>query len=160
MDGRLNTNELKSGDTRRTKRDATRRNIPAPKLVSSGDIPWEGVAPDGDSLLIHQNGVWALRSIQKGSTKPLPAIHSSERPIAWAADSKHLFTQTPGATSVRIDKLDLDSGTRESWQIWKPKDAAGVLLENSLTSMSPDGRWMVVSYRTHLGQIYSSDTLK
>jgi hypothetical protein len=80
--------------------------------------------------------------------------------VAWAADSKHLFTRTPGPASVRIDKLDLETGAREMWQVWKPKDAAGVLTSTATISMPTDGRFMVINFRTILGQLYTSESLK
>ena len=132
----------------------------APKFIAAGALPWEGVAPDGDSILIHNGGTWGLRSIQKGVTRPVTAIQSNEDPLAWGTDSRHLFTATSGPASVRIDKLDLETGARELWQVWKPQDAAGDLPNSTRISMPADGRFMVVNSRTLLGQLYTSDTLK
>jgi len=139
---------------------STDSNGAPPKWIAAQGIPLEGVAPDGDSLLQLQDGAWELRSIQSGAVKPLPALHSDEQPIAWAEDSNHLFIQSPSFATVQIYRLDISSGARQSWQLWKPKDAAGVLPQNILIRMSADGRWIVFNYRTQVGQLYSSDTLR
>ncbi len=140
--------------------NVTDMNGAPPKLVSAGEIPWEGMAPDGDSLLLRQGGAWVLRSIQKGGIKPFPLLHPDERPIRWTADSRHLFAETPTADSIHIDRLDLDSGARESWLDWKPKDLAGVNLRSNLISISQDGRWIAISFRSQLGELYSSSNLE
>jgi hypothetical protein len=68
--------------------------------------------------------------------------------------------RTPDIASLQVVKIDLDSGKREPWLTWKPKDEAGVILEGTQIRMSQDGRWLVLSYRSQAGQLYSSDTLK
>jgi hypothetical protein len=71
-----------------------------------------------------------------------------------------LFAETPTADSIHIDRLDLDSGARESWLDWKPKDLAGVNLRSNLISISQDGRWIAISFRSQLGELYSSSNLE
>ncbi|MGO9125952.1 MAG: protein kinase domain-containing protein [Terriglobales bacterium] len=135
-------------------------NGSAPKLVSPEVLDETGVALDGASLLTFQNGTWGVRSSAEGSARPIPGIQAPEFPIAWAADSKHVFTQANSATGYSIYKIDVDSGRRELWQVVKPKDQVGLRLASSPTAITPDGRWMVFAYGTQLGQLYRSDTLK
>jgi Tol biopolymer transport system component len=83
-----------------------------------------------------------------------------EFPIGWASDSKHGFVQSQTATGINIYKVDIESGARELWQTITPKDAVGLKPMTIPSSITPDGRWIAYMWRTQLGQLYSSDTLK
>lgn len=135
-------------------------NGTAPKLVSRDRTPRMGVAPDGNTYLIRQNEAWAVQSIDGSGTKPGTGIPAGERPIAWTLDAQHVFAQLTGPTGISIYKVDLDSGRQELWQTVKPKDQVGLRPMVNPTAITPDGRWMAVTYGTQLGQLYRSDTLR
>src|SRR5580692_3079416 len=131
-----------------------------PKRLSPGDAPYAAVAPDGQSFISTvDREAFVIRSLSDGSSKPIPGIQDGEQPIGWA-DSKHVFVQPPTATGQNIYKLDIESGRRELWQAITPKDATGLRPMNVPIAVTPDGRWMAFGWRTQLGQLYSSDTLK
>jgi hypothetical protein len=131
-----------------------------PKRLSPGDAPYAAVAPDGQSFISTvDREAFVIRSLSDGSSKPIPGIQDGEQPIGWA-DSKHVFVQPPTATGQNIYKLDIESGRRELWQAITPKDATGLRPMNVPIAITPDGRWMAFGWRTQLGQLYSSDTLK
>ena len=100
-----------------------------------------------------------VHSISDGSSKPIPGIQDGEDPIGWA-DSKHVFVQAKIATGLNIYKIDLESGRRELWQTITPKDAVGLRPMVTPIAITADGRWMAFGYRTQLGQLYRSDTLR
>ncbi len=131
-----------------------------PKQLTPGDTPWAGVAPDGQSFIstVDRNA-FVVRSLSDGSSKPIPGIQTGEQPIGWA-DSKHVFVQAATATGQNIYKVEIESGRRELWQAITPKDAIGLRPMNAPIAITPDGRWMAFGWRTQLGQLYSSDTLK
>jgi Tol biopolymer transport system component len=135
-------------------------NGSTPKQVSPETTLWMSVAPDGNSYFILQKGTWVVRTIPESNAKPIPGIQAAEFPIAWASDSKHVFTQAISATGLNIYKVDAGSGQRELWQVVSPKDQVGLRTMITPTAITPDGRWMVFTYRTQLGQLYRSDTLK
>ena len=87
-------------------------------------------------------------------------IQPEELPVAWAADSKHVFAQALTPTGLNIYKIDVESGHRELWQALIPKDQVGLRPLAIPASITPDGRWIAFNYRTVLGHIYRSDTLK
>jgi len=134
-------------------------NGSTPKQLSSGEVPWGSVAPDGNSILVFESGAWVARSISDASTKPIQGIQAAEFPLGWA-DSKHVFVQATIATGLNIYKVDVESGQREPWQTITPKDATGLRPMNTPTAITPDGRWMAFGCRTQLGQLYRSDTLR
>jgi Tol biopolymer transport system component len=131
-----------------------------PKEVVVGSSPWKAVSPDEKSIMVYQNGGLVVRSLSDGSFKPISGIQAGEFPIAWASDSKHVFVQAPIATGINIYKVDVESGQREMWQTITPKDAVGLRPMTIPAGITPDGRWIAYMYRTQLGQLYSSDTLK
>jgi Tol biopolymer transport system component len=137
----------------------TDRDGSTPKQLTPGDFPWGAVAPDGQSFILHQNKDWVVRSLLDGSSKAIAGIQDAEISIGWA-DLKHVFVQGATAAGVNIYKLDVESGRRELWQTITPKDAVGLKPMSTPNAITPDGRWMAYTYRTLLGQLYSSDTLK
>jgi eukaryotic-like serine/threonine-protein kinase len=132
----------------------------APKQLIPGTIDWSTVSPDGRFLSTTQNGAWVVLSIADGKTKPIPGLQPAEFPIAWAEDSMHVFTQTIIPMGLTINKVDVESGKRELWRVVAPKDQVGLRPMITATAITPDGRWMAFIYRTQLGQLYRSDTLK
>jgi len=135
-------------------------NGSAPKLMSPESTYLEGVSPDGHSLMVLHNGAWVIQSAEENSTKPVSGMQPGEFPIAWASDSKHVFTRIVSATGLTVYKVDLDSGRRELWQVVEPKDQVGLRPMVSPMAITPDGRWIAFAYSTQLGQLYRSDTLK
>jgi Tol biopolymer transport system component len=135
-------------------------NGATPKELLPGEVPWHGVAPDGKSFTLVQNGAWVLRSISDGTSKPIAGVQPGEFPIGWASDGKHMFVQEIVAGGLNIYKVDINSGQRELWQAITPKDAVGVRPMSLPSAITPDGRWIAFGSRTQLGQLYRSDTLK
>jgi eukaryotic-like serine/threonine-protein kinase len=135
-------------------------NGSTPKMISPDASPWSEIAPDGNSVSLLQKSGWVIVSIPTGTAKAMPSLQPGEFPVAWAADSKHVFTQAGTATGANIFKLDVDSGKRDLWQVITPRDQLGLRPMSVPVSITPDGRWMSFVYRTQLGQLYRSDTLR
>jgi Tol biopolymer transport system component len=137
-------------------------NGATPKLISPGDAPWGAVAPDGKSFVQgqHKGGTVVIHSLSDDSSRPLPGVQPGEGTIGWSADSKNVFVQVTTATGINIYKVDVTSGRRELWQTITPKNAVGLRPMVIPSSITPDGRWMAYAYRTQLGQLYRSDTLR
>jgi Tol biopolymer transport system component len=134
------------------------------RQLSSEPSTWAEASPDGRSVFLTQNNAWVIRSLDSRSAdsaapKPL-GIQPEELPVAWAADSKHVFAQALTPTGLNIYKIDVESGHRELWQALIPKDQVGLRPLAIPASITPDGRWIAFNYRTVLGHIYRSDTLK
>jgi len=138
----------------------TDANGATPKQLALGEPSWKAIAADGNSVVLRQNNEVVIHSVSDGTSRPLPGIQPMEHPIGWASDSKHLFVQSQTATGINIYKVDIESGARELWQTITPKDAVGLKPMTIPSSITPDGRWIAYMWRTQLGQLYSSDTLK
>jgi WD40 repeat protein len=137
-------------------------NGSTPKLLSPTEhVEFQQIvlAPDGDSLLILRNGAWHSFSIQHNTARPLHGLQPGEDLVGWSADSNHVFTRTIKSGEIEVSRLDIDSGKRETWQIWKPKNPAGVMFAATQIAITPDGHQMVFAFRALGGTLYRSDTL-
>jgi hypothetical protein len=84
----------------------------APKLLAKGMHDLLPVAPDGKSFLCGQKGRWVVHSIAENTEVLVPRLQPNESPDAWAADSKHVFTQKVSDTGISIARLDLATAPR------------------------------------------------
>jgi hypothetical protein len=55
--------------------------------------------------------------------------------------------------------VNLDTGKRELWQVWKPKDPA-LLAPPTVPAIMPDGSKMMFGQRKQLSTLYRIDNLK
>lgn len=136
------------------------RNGSPLKQLSAQNTPFPAVAPDGDSFIVFENKAMMVRSIHRGTAKPLPGVQPDDLVIGWASDSKHLFVQKVTPTGANINKVDVESGKSELWQALAPKDNVGLQPMNFPAGITPDGRWIAFVHRNYLGQLYRSDTMK
>jgi len=138
----------------------TDRKGTAPKVLLKEAPEWADVMPDGENLLLlPADNTLVQRSIQDGSERKLTTLQEGERPLDWAKEPMHLFTQIVGATSITVNKLDLATGRRDVWYEFKPPNLDGML--NALRgSITPDGRWIMFNYIVPVGQFYVSETLR
>ena len=138
----------------------TDTNGATPKQLTTAADDLSPVSPDGRSFIAQRDGKWVVHFIQENSDKPITALRADEFPIAWAADSKHIFTQAASDGGISLSRIDLDSGRREPWQVLRPKEQIGLRPVSSPTAITPDGRWIAFTYGTQLGQLYRSDNLE
>lgn len=138
----------------------TDRNATPPKMLVKDAPGWADVMPDGQNLLLLEDNTLVERSIKEGSEKKLRTLQPGEQPVDWAKEPQHLYTQIVTPTQVQIDKIDLTSDKRETWQVFEPKEQQGSLLNVLQVSITPDGRWMMINYQDQLGEFYASDSLR
>jgi eukaryotic-like serine/threonine-protein kinase len=138
----------------------TDRTGSTPKMLLKEAPAWADVMPDGGNLLMVAGDTLVRRSLKDGSEEKLRTLLPGEAPVDWAKEPNHLFTQMIGPTEVRINKIDLRSENRETWQVFQPKNQEGTMLNVEEVSITPDGKWIVVSYLDQLGEFYASETLR
>jgi eukaryotic-like serine/threonine-protein kinase len=131
-----------------------------PKMLVKNAPEWADVMPDGEHLLLLVDGALVQHSINDGSEKKLRSLLPGEVPVDWASEPNHLFTEIVSATEVRIDKIDLASEKRETWQVFIPENQQGAQLNVEQVSITPDGKWILVNYQTQLGHFYATETLR
>jgi eukaryotic-like serine/threonine-protein kinase len=138
----------------------TDRNGAAPKLITKDDFRWPLVSPDGRSTIITHNGKPQLLTIGESAPKEIPGVTAEDFVIAWSDDPKIVYVARTNGTARQIEKLNLDTGRRELWQVWKPQDPAGLAPPTVPPAITPDGSKMVFSQRKQLSTLYRSDNLK
>jgi hypothetical protein len=131
-----------------------------PKFLTKETVQYPIVSSDGLSTIVVHDGKPALLKFGDSVPKAIPGVSETDFVIAWTVDPKHVYTETPIAATLRIDKLDLDSGKRELWQLWKPKDAVGLVPRTTPIAITPDGSRMVFTQHKTLSTLYKTDTLK
>ena len=131
-----------------------------PKMLVKNVPAWADVMRDGQNLLLLVDGTLVQHSIKDGSEKKLRSLQPGEVPVDWAKEPDHIFTQIASATEIRIDKVDLASDQRETWQTFTPRHQQGAWLYVLQVSITPDGRWMLFNYQNQFGHFYASDTLR
>jgi hypothetical protein len=63
------------------------------------------------------------------------------------------FVIANGATR-QIEKVNLDTGKRGLWRVWKPKDPAGLAPPTVPPAITPDGSKMILGQRKQLSTLY------
>jgi Tol biopolymer transport system component len=135
-------------------------NGTAPKMLVKEAPEWADVMPDGENLLLLVNRTLVQRSLKDGSEMKLRALEPGEVPVDWGKEPRQLFTRIVSPTEVRIDRVDLGSEKRETWQLFQPRNQQGSLLNVQQVSITPDGRWVIFNYLDQLGRLYESETLR
>jgi hypothetical protein len=71
-----------------------------------------------------------------------------------------VYAEMRFAGGCQIDKLNIETGKREVWQVWKAKDPVGLVPPSIPPAITPDGSKMMFAQRKKLSTLYRSDTLK
>jgi eukaryotic-like serine/threonine-protein kinase len=138
----------------------TDRGGSVPKMLLKDAPAWADVMPDGQHLLLLRDTALVQRSLKDGSEKTLSTLLPGEKPVDWSREPNHLFTQMVTPTQVRIDKIDLLSDKRETWQVFQPRNFDGTGFSVQEITITPDGKWMLLSYVGQQGEFYTSETLR
>jgi eukaryotic-like serine/threonine-protein kinase len=138
----------------------TDRTGSTPEMLVKEAPTWADVMPDGENLLMLVDGDLVQRSLKDGSEKKLRTLPPGEVPVDWAKERNYLFTRILGPTEVRVNKIDLGSEKRETWQVFQPKNLEGTFLDMEEMSITPDGSRTVLSYMDQLGEFYASENLR
>jgi tRNA A-37 threonylcarbamoyl transferase component Bud32 len=138
----------------------TDRSGAKPKLITKDSFFWPVVSADGRSIIVLHNDKPALLTIGEGTPKPIPELKPDELISAWTSDPKVVFVERRTEAGREIDKMNLDTGKRELWQVYKVKDPVGLTPASVPASVTPDGSKMVFGYRKAFSTLYRSDTLK
>jgi eukaryotic-like serine/threonine-protein kinase len=138
----------------------TDRSGATPKLVSKYDVLWPLASPDGNSVIVFKEGKPQMQKIGDAEAHEIPGIVAGDLVIAWSDDPKVVFVQTLNGVTRQIYKLDLETGKRQLWQTWSPKDPSGVIIPAVPTAITPDGSKMIFSQHRQLSTLYSSANLR
>ena len=85
-------------------------------------------SPDGKWVTARQgDDKLALYPVGSGEPRFIDGLVANDRMAGWSADSRSLYVQTLNPEwPIRVSRLDVETGRRETWKDLMPPDAAGV----------------------------------
>jgi eukaryotic-like serine/threonine-protein kinase len=138
----------------------TDRSGAPPKFASTYPLGWPTASPDGRSIIVKKGGKYAVQVIGEPEAREIPGLGEDEFVMAWSDDPRVIYVMSFKGLTRQIDKLNLDTGKRQLWQVWTPKDPSGVLQPTVPTAITPDGSKMMFTQRRQLSTLYRSENLK
>ena len=116
------------------------------------------VSPDGKWIATIGDDGHFLYPVDGGERRPLPGLELDEWPMQWSADGASLYVRREGELPMRILKVDVQTGRKETWKELMPSDRAGVVWMDPL--VTPDGRGYVYTYKRLLTDLYLAEGLR
>jgi len=116
------------------------------------------VSPDGKWIATTGDDGHFLYPVDDGERRPLPGLELDEWPMQWSADGTSLYVRREGDLPMRILKVDVRTGRKETWKELMPPDRAGVVWMDPL--VTPDGRGYVYTYHRLLTDLYLAEGLR
>jgi eukaryotic-like serine/threonine-protein kinase len=100
----------------------------APRAVTPPGTRQALLSPDAQTILARQNeGALQLYSMDGRPPRTVPGAKPDDTVIRWRADGRSLLTYPRLVVPARIERLDLQTGTRTPVQTLGPQKLAGVL---------------------------------
>jgi Tol biopolymer transport system component len=128
----------------------------APRCYAQGlagpprPVTAEGVvgflAPDGRTLLVTSpDGSFHLSSIDDPATRPVGALTTADRLIAWSRDSRAVYVQRGLQSPATVERVDLHSGVRAGVGRLAP-EGIGAVATLYVQDWQEQGPWYVYNY--------------
>ena len=83
----------------------------------------------------------------------MPGLEPDDIPLQWNADGTAIFVYRPSTPPLRVELVDVRTGSRTLWKELRPPDPSGVEQVGPIT-ISRDGASYVYSYRRALDELY------
>jgi eukaryotic-like serine/threonine-protein kinase len=132
----------------------------SPEEVDVGARAGICVTPDGSAAAAvgPAGAVW-LYPIGGGPPRALFAVAANEVPLRFSPDGRYLFTGERREVPGRIFRVEVATGTRETWRSLLPLDPAGVRSIGNI-HVTPDGSSYAYTYSRILSELYSVTGLR
>ena len=112
------------------------------------------ITPDAQHLIYPgPDQIYARFPIQGGKAEPIPGIKPGDRPARLSPDGKTLFVYERGKVPSRLDKIDLETGHRETVYTLAPPDLSGCFAIAPVR-VTDDGSAYAYSFVTLLHDLY------
>jgi len=119
-----------------------------------------GISPDGESLAaIGPDRAVHIYPLTGEEPRRVPETGAGDVPVQWSEDGRYLYVFQTSELPTRVDRIDLESGTRELLREITPGDPAGVFNIDML-HMTRNGEYYAYSYRRLLSTLYLVDGLR
>jgi len=131
----------------------------APEPVTPEGIAGQVLSPDGAYVLAHDAAMqWSYWPVSGGAARPMTVLRPGDAPLRWGGDGAYLFVRR-GAGPVQIDRIRIRDGYRETWQLLRPSDPAGIT-EMYGAGVSADGERYAYCFMRVFSDLFVADRLE
>jgi Tol biopolymer transport system component len=126
-----------------------------PRAISAG-VTLTGsfaLSRDGSKIAAGTEDRLVIIPVEGGEARPIPGSKPGDVPLEWLKDNDALFVSDRGRASLRVMRLDVNSGERQEWLEIRPDDPAGIL-DIMPAHITPDGETYAFGYRRLLSDLY------
>jgi Tol biopolymer transport system component len=125
-----------------------------PQPVTPEGVAGSLVSPDGLYLIAAdaQNNK-LLYPLSGGAPHPIAGLKQEDRIIRFSGDGRSLYLLENSDIPIRISRLDLSTGKRESWKELNPSDPAGIR-EFKTVLLTPDGKYYAYGLTRSVTSLY------
>ena len=117
------------------------------------------VSPDMKYVTVATGDALSLLPIAGGESRTIGKLDSGETAVRWSGDGRSLFLAKPeDAAAMRISRLDIGTGRKETWKELHLPDPVGVRI-NQLV-ITPDGGSYAYSYQRDISTLYLAEGLR
>jgi dipeptidyl aminopeptidase/acylaminoacyl peptidase len=119
-------------------------------------------APDGKTVAaVGPEHRIRLYPVDGGVPRPLPIARAGEFPLVWSADGRWLYVrENPDSEPpLRISRIELATGRRESWKELMPADRSGLSVIGHV-ALAPDGETYAYSYDQNFSQLFVAEGIR
>ncbi len=107
------------------------------------DLVGSKVSPDGRFVVARSpagsSPRYAFFPTAGGAPVSIPGIGEADLPVRWSGDGRFLFVRgDPSKLPARLERLDLQTGSRQPWKELRPPDSTGVSSIGPVV-LAPDG---------------------
>jgi Tol biopolymer transport system component len=83
------------------------------------------VRPDGRAVAASFDRQIRLFPVEGGEPRVIPGQEAGDLPVCWDDDGRSLYVYHPTDVSLKVYRVDVESGRRELWKSIDPTDTAG-----------------------------------
>jgi Tol biopolymer transport system component len=134
-----------------------------PKPITPEGIVGDRVTPDGEQVLVRDpEGKYFRYPLRgNGAPSPVPQLNTDDNAIGWAADGHTLFVREAAQQlwTMRVVRVDLNTGKRELFKEIEPADRSGMLSLNPI-HITPDGQTYVYGFTRRLSDLHVVEGLR
>lgn len=123
------------------------------------DIASKPVSPDGSMLAAAKDGFIALYPLDGGEPRTLDNVPSTMTVIRFTLDGRALYVKETVGRSVRVHRVEIETGRRELWKTIAPLDPTG-LDEIYSIQISDDGESYYYSFIRKYSDLLVVDGLR
>jgi len=126
---------------------------PPEPLVPEGIVG--SLSPDGKSLLALENdSTWKLYPLDGGPPRDVPGLTSLDAVAAWSPDGAAVFVHRPGRVPMRLERVEIDTGTRTESAVIGPTNEVGLVRVLLADGVFDPGRGYAYEYLRRLSTLY------